>query len=294
MSKAYPTIPVTGAVVAVTGAARGIGLATATRFARRGAHVAIGDLDGDAARAAAEAIGHGARGYRLDVTAPDSFRAFIDAAESDFGDLDILVNNAGIMPIGAFLDEPEEVTRADFEVNVFAHMTAARIVAPKMIARGRGHIVNVTSAAGKIHSAGLAGYTAAKHAATAFSRSLREELRPHGVSVTAVLPSAINTQLVDGIPLGRLKIGVLPPSVVARRISSTVRHRPPLAGAPAGLATVLNLANLIPERIWLAARHLVNADRTLGPIDHDARAEYDARIAANTRPRDVLAREDGQ
>ncbi|MEZ0362548.1 SDR family NAD(P)-dependent oxidoreductase [Mycobacterium sp. pUA109] len=283
MSRPYPPIPVAGAVVAITGAARGIGFAVATRFARRGAHVAVGDLDGDAARAAADRLGDRARGYRLDVTDPDSFAAFVDAVERECGAIDILVNNAGIMPIGAFLDEPDAVTRACFEVNVFAHMTAARILAPRMIARGHGHIVNVTSAAGKIHSAGLAGYTAAKHAATAFSRSLREELRPHGVSVTAVLPSAINTQLVDGIPLGIIRLGVLPPSVVARRIESTVRRRPPLAGVPIGLATLLSLANLVPERLWLAGRRIVNADRTMGPIDRAARADYDARIAANTQ-----------
>jgi len=282
--RSYPQISVAGAVVVVTGAARGIGFAVASRFASRGATVALGDLDGQAAREAAAAIGHRAYGYQLDVTAPESFRAFLDTVESDCGAIDILVNNAGIMPIGAFLDEPDEITRACFDVNAFAHMTAARIAAPRMIDRGRGHIVNVTSAAGKIHSAGLASYTASKHAATAFSRSLREELRPHGVSVTAVLPAAVNTQLVDGIPLGILRIGVLSPRAVARRVESTVRRRPPLTGAPKGLTTLLTLANLIPERLWLAGRHIVNADRTMGPIDRTARAEYDARITANTHP----------
>ncbi|BBY55234.1 SDR family NAD(P)-dependent oxidoreductase [Mycolicibacillus koreensis] len=281
MSRPYPAIPMAGAVVVVTGGARGIGLSTASRFIARGARVAIGDLDELAAQTAAASLGESARGYQVDVGDTESFRAFLDRVEDDIGPVEILINNAGIMPIGAFLAEPEEVTRATFAVNVFAHMTAARIIAPRMIARGRGHIVNVTSAAGKIHSAGLAGYTAAKHAATAFSRSLREELRPHGVSVSAVLPSAINTQLVDGIPLGVVRIGVLPPSIVARRIESTVRRRPALAGAPHGLVPLLTFANLVPEWLWLAGRRLVNADRTLGPIDRVARAEYDARITAN-------------
>ncbi|WP_102144389.1 SDR family NAD(P)-dependent oxidoreductase [Mycobacterium hubeiense] len=283
MTRAYPEIPLTGAVVAVTGAARGIGLATAQRFAKRGARVAIGDLDGAAATDAAGAIGPQARGYQVNVTERDSFEEFVDAAERDLGAVDVLVNNAGIMPIGPFLDEREEVSATTFDVNVFAHMHAARILAPRMIRRGRGHIVNVTSAAGRLHSPGLATYTASKHAALAFSRSLREEIRPHGVSVTAVLPSAVNTQLVDGIPLGFIRFGVIPPSMVARRIVATVRSRPPLAGAPIGMTPLLAAANLVPERLWLLGRRIVNADRTMGPIDRDARAQYDARIDANLR-----------
>jgi NAD(P)-dependent dehydrogenase (short-subunit alcohol dehydrogenase family) len=279
--RAYPEIPLAGAVVAVTGAARGIGLATARAFAKRGAMVALGDLDESAVNDAATTIGSQGRGYLVNVTNADSFAEFIDAVEKELGPVHVLVNNAGIMPIGPFLEEPADVTEKTFGVNVFAHMHAARVVAPRMIDRGRGHIVNVTSAASRLHSPGLAGYTASKHAALAFSRSLREEIRPHGVSVTAVLPSAVNTQLVDGIPLGVLRFGVIPPAMVARRIVSTVRRRPPLAGVAFGLTPLLAAANLVPERLWLLGRRVVNADRTMGPIDRDARADYDARIAAN-------------
>lgn len=279
--RTYPEIRLAGAVVAVTGAARGIGLATAQTFAKRGSLVALGDLDGPAVKDAAAAIGPEALGYQVNVTQRNSFAEFVDAVEDEFGPVDVLVNNAGIMPIGPFLNERDEVTATTFGVNVFAHMHAARVVAPRMIDRGRGHIINVTSAASRLHSPGLAGYTASKHAALAFSRSLREEIRPHGVSVTAVLPSAVNTQLVDGIPLGLVRFGVISAAMVARRIVATVRSRPPLAGVPFGLTPLLAAANLVPERLWLLGRRLVNADRTMGPIDRDARAEYDARIEAN-------------
>src|SRR3954466_3732567 len=101
MSK--PPVPISGRVVAITGAARGLGLATAKALAERGARVAIGDLDGDLARVEAAALpGPGPHaGHSLDVTDPESFEAFLDQT-AELGLLDVLVNNAGIMPVGPF------------------------------------------------------------------------------------------------------------------------------------------------------------------------------------------------
>jgi NAD(P)-dependent dehydrogenase (short-subunit alcohol dehydrogenase family) len=280
--KATP-IEIGDAVVAVTGGARGIGRATAKAFHARGARVAIGDLHGDAAQEAARALGDRAWGFGLDAGDRDSYAAFVAAVEEHIGPIDVLVNNAGIMPVGPMLDEPDDVSHAQMNVNFWAHYHAFKLVAPGMVKRGRGHIVNVTSGAGKVHTAGLAVYCATKHAATALSRSVREELGGTGVTVTAVLPVAVNTQLTDGIPLHLLPFGiervfVLEPESVADAIVGTLKRRPALAGVPRALVPILDIAQLVPERAWLVAKRLTNANITMGPIDREARREYDSRI----------------
>jgi NAD(P)-dependent dehydrogenase (short-subunit alcohol dehydrogenase family) len=273
------------AVVAVTGGGRGIGFATAKAFAGRGARVAIGDLQLEAADAAARELGERAWGFALDAGDRHSYAAFVASTEEHVGPIDVLVNNAGIMPIGPLLDEPEAVSAAQMNVNFWAHYHGLKLVAPGMVQRGRGHIVNVTSAAGKIHAAGLAMYCATKHAANALSRGAREELDGTGVTVTAVMPAAVNTQLTDGIPFDFFPFGIeraliLKPESVAETIVGTLKNRPALAGAPRGLVTALHLIQFIPEPVWMLGRRMTKANRTMGPIDRAARAEYDARIEA--------------
>ena len=107
-----------GQVAAITGAARGIGKATAQAFARDGMKVAIGDLDAELAEQAAAEVGPNAAGFALDVTRRDSFEAFVDAAEERFGPLDVLVNNAGIMQIGRFIDEDDLTARRMVDINI--------------------------------------------------------------------------------------------------------------------------------------------------------------------------------
>src|SRR5580692_615810 len=101
------TEPVAGKIVAITGAARGIGRATAEALARRGARVAIGDLDRALAERTASDIGSGTIALELDVTQRGSFAAFLDAVEARLGPVDVLVNNAGIMPVGPFVEEDD-------------------------------------------------------------------------------------------------------------------------------------------------------------------------------------------
>src|SRR4051794_7716182 len=127
MSK--PVIPISSRVIAISGAARGLGLATAKALAERGARVAIGDLDGDLARVEAAALpGAGPHaGYALDVTDPSSFEAFLDATVEELGPLDVIINNAGIMPVGAFAQEDPTVTRRQVEINFLGVTTGTRL-----------------------------------------------------------------------------------------------------------------------------------------------------------------------
>ncbi|MGH3723995.1 MAG: SDR family NAD(P)-dependent oxidoreductase [Mycobacterium sp.] len=275
----FAEIQVDGAIALVTGGARGIGLAIAHQLARKGAQVVIADLDGDAAGRAADEIGLGARGLALDVTECDEYLRVVAEIEKSVGPIDIVVNNAGIMPVGPLLEESRGVAEATMRVNFWSHYISYQVLAPRMIARGRGHFINVTSAAGAIHSPGLASYVASKHAATGFARSAREELVGTGVTISTVMPAAVRTQLVDGIPFKWWeKLGIIPPGWVARDAVGTLRHRPAVVGSPRGTVLALRLQHLVPEWLWLFSRRIVNADRTVGPVDRKARSEYDGRI----------------
>lgn len=197
----YPAIDLNGAVVAITGGARGIGRATAAAFLREGARVAIGDLEHDLAEATARELGLSVRAYALDVTDSESFAAFVSDVEADLGPLDVLVNNAGVMPIAPFLEESEKVSATTMNVNVWGPINGLRLALPGMVARGRGHVVNIASLAGKTYLPGLAVYCASKHAVVGLTATVRSEVAPSGVSVSAVLPSMVNTELSAGVPV---------------------------------------------------------------------------------------------
>ncbi|QCH25585.1 SDR family NAD(P)-dependent oxidoreductase [Mycobacteroides salmoniphilum] len=275
----FTEIQMESAIALVTGGARGIGLSIAQRLAREGVRVVIADLDGEAAARAAREIGSGAQGFALDVAEFDEYLRVVTEVEETIGPIDIVVNNAGIMPVGPLLGELRGVAEATMRVNFWSHYISYQVLAPRMIARGRGHFINVTSAAGAIHSPGLASYVASKHAATGFARSAREELVGTGVTISTVMPAAVRTQLVDGIPFKWWeKLGIIPPEWVARDAVRTVRNRPAVVGSPRGTVLALRLQHLIPEWLWLLGRRVVNADRTVGPVDRRARSEYDGRI----------------
>src|SRR6185295_861583 len=160
-----------GKVVAITGGARGIGKATATALVRKGCRVAIGDLDLALAEQTAAELGGGTVAFALDVTDRGSFTAFLDAAERELGPLDVVVNNAGIMPVTPFAEEPDDSIKRQLDINVYGVIVGMQLAMKRFVPRGKGHIVNLASQAGKGGFPGIATYSATKHAVVGVSEA---------------------------------------------------------------------------------------------------------------------------
>lgn len=265
-------ISLNGASVAITGAARGIGYATARAFIAAGARVFIGDLDADLAKSAADELG--CAGAGLDVRSRDSWGKFL----ADVGSpLQILVNNAGIMPAGRFVDESDAVTDSIIDVNLNGVLRGTKLVLPGMLERGSGHIVNVASYLGEVPAAGLATYCASKHAVVGFSEALRDELAGTGVTVTTVLPSAVRTDLVSGVKLGGL-LPTVDPEDIAEAIVATCRNRTAIVAVPGWMRSYEAASALLPDKVLGAIRGRLTRQRVLRTLDTGARAAYDERI----------------
>ncbi|MEU3011581.1 SDR family oxidoreductase [Nocardia asteroides] len=273
----YPRIDLDGALVAITGAARGIGLATAAAFVAEGAYVALGDLDEALAVQAAEGLGDRAMGHVLDVTDKASYAAFLAAAAAwRGGPLDVLVNNAGVMPNGAFLEQSDRIDQLTMDVNVYGVIHGMRLALPGMVERGYGHVVNVASLAGKFPIKGLAVYNASKYAVVGLTAATRLEMDDTGVSVSAVLPSAVRTELSSGIDYGILP--AVDPEDIAAAVVRTVRTRSAETAVPSYVGLAANAAGLVPERVMRLARRAAHDDAAITRVDDRVRRAYLDRI----------------
>jgi len=268
------SIAISGRMVAITGGARGLGLATAKELASRGARAAIGDLDGDLARVEAAALpGPGPHaGYPLDVTDQESFAAFLDQA-GELGPLEVLINNAGIMPVAPFVQEDAVVTRRQIEINLLGVTTGSRLALDRMLPRGSGHIVNLSSAAGRIAVPGEAVYTATKHAVVGFGEALRAELRGTGIEVSTILPSLAATELAAGMRPPRF-VPMVKPEQVAKAIAKTL-ERPRLEViVPGWTAPLVRMTLALPAGGRDLVRRFFGVDEVSGEVDSSARASY--------------------
>ena len=265
-----------GRRIAITGAGRGIGLATAKTLFQRGATIVIGDLDIESATAAAGLVGPGTEAYPVDVSDYQSFAAFHKEATSD-APLDVLINNAGIMPIGRFLDQSADRHRRAVEINVMGCINGMHLALPAMVERGRGHIVNIASSAGKTPVPGGLTYCGTKAAVIALTETARVEYADSGVRFTCVMPSFTNTELIAGTS-GLRFIPTAQPDDVAEAIAAVVARPTADVFVPKIIGPILNSQPLIGRRLRDLVNQQLGAYSAFLDFDTKARAEYQHRI----------------
>lgn len=185
-----------GKVVVVTGAASGIGAALARRFAAAGADaVVVADRDERGAAAVAAELGARGRAAVIDVAEAGAVAALIGRTLAEFGRIDVFCSNAGITT-GIGIEDPDDLWRTALQVNVMAHVYAARAVLPSMLARGSGYLLNTASAAGLLTSPGDAPYAVTKHAAVALAEWLSVTYGERGIGVSVLCPMGVATPLL--------------------------------------------------------------------------------------------------
>ncbi len=270
-----------GRLVAITGGARGIGRATAARLAAEGATVAIGDLDETLARRTATELGRNVHAYTVDVTDRDSFAAFLDAVEADLGPLDVLVNNAGIMLLGPFTAQDDDSIDLQIDVNLKGVLYGMKLAAPRMVARGGGHIVNLASMVGKAGYRGGVTYSATKHAVVGATEALRSELRDTGVQVSTVMPAVVNTELGSGLP--SVSVPPVDPADVAEVILHVLETRKAEAMVPRWLWGLTAFTSVLPPTWRAAIGRAMKADGILWDTDTSTRAAYVDRVRGGAR-----------
>jgi short-subunit dehydrogenase len=271
-----------GKTIAITGAARGIGYATAKALLVRGARVVIGDRDvalQESAVADLTKLGQ-VSGYPLDVSDKESFATFLDKARTDgLGRIDVLINNAGVMPVGPFLEQSDKAIRSAIEVNFYGVLTGCQLVLPEMVSRRSGHIVNIASLAGMLAVPGQVVYAGTKFAVVGLSTGLADEFAPQGVEVSCVMPTFTNTELISGTHPGAAQKPVEPEEIAASVVK--VLDRPTtLVSVPAPLRFVSAITpTLSPKaRRWLSRK--MGNDTVFLNFDRTARASYEQRAQA--------------
>ncbi len=190
-----PPFDVNGRTVFITGAARGIGAATAERMHRRGANVALVGLEPQRMHALASRLGDRAAAFEADVTDHDALRRAVDGTVQRFGGIDVAIANAGIAFTGALATAPIEQVERTFAVNLLGVWRTDRAVVEQLIAR-RGYLLNISSMTALFHPPLIGAYATAKSGVDALSDCLRVELAPSGVRVGCAYFGFLDTDLV--------------------------------------------------------------------------------------------------
>ncbi|WP_019970355.1 SDR family oxidoreductase [Mycobacterium sp. 141] len=271
-----------GKTIAITGAARGIGYATAAALLARGARVVIGDRDVALQESAVVELTKLGRvsGYPLDVTDRESFATFLDKARTDGGGhIDVLINNAGVMPIGPFLEQSEQSIRSSIEVNVYGVLTGCRLALPDMVKRRSGHVINIASLSGLIPLPGQVVYVGAKYAVVGLSTALADEMAPHGVNVSVVMPPFTNTELIAGTKSSG-PIKPVEPEDIAAAIIKTLNKPKTQVSVPPPLRFTAQAAQLLPPRGRRWLNKALGLDTVFLNYDAAKRKSYEDRAQA--------------
>jgi all-trans-retinol dehydrogenase (NAD+) len=232
-----------GEIVVITGAGSGIGRLLAIKLSQSGCRLALWDVDEKNVELVAASIredpkalyGSDCRAYQVDVTDRKKVYEVAERVKSDLGPVDILINNAGIVSGKSLLETPDERIVKLFEINAIAHFWTIKAFLGSMVQRNHGHIVTISSAAGKTGVAGLVDYCSSKFAAVGTHESLRTELRKlgkNGVSSLAVCPYYIKTGMFEGVRSYSVMLPILDPDYVVNRIVQSIRDRDTLLCMP--------------------------------------------------------------
>ena len=188
-----------GKVAIITGAAKGIGFATAQRFSQEGAKVVIADMNLEAVKSAAAQVPN-AEAYAMNVTDRASIQAVVDQVMQKHGCIDILINNAGITQDARLIKMTEAQFDAVIDVNLKGVFNCTQLIVPHMLEAGSGSIVNASSVVGIYGNFGQTNYSATKFGVIGFTKTWARELGPKGVRVNAVCPGFISTEMVKAMP----------------------------------------------------------------------------------------------
>jgi D-sorbitol dehydrogenase (acceptor) len=212
-------------VAVITGGARGIGRAIATRYVAEGARVAIADINDAEAQSVAEQIGGGAFGVALNVTNEASIDAMVASVVERAGRIDILVNNAGVFEMAPLLEITRESYTKQFAVNVEGLLFTLQAVARQMVAQGEGgKIVNFASQAGRRGEALVAVYCASKAAVISLTQSAGLALIKYGINVNAIAPGVVDTPMWDVVDAQFAKYENLPLGEKKRQVGAAVPY----------------------------------------------------------------------
>jgi NAD(P)-dependent dehydrogenase (short-subunit alcohol dehydrogenase family) len=258
-------VELAGKHVVVTGAASGIGRACATRFASDGARVVLADRDEARVGAVADEIGGLA--IVTDVGREADIVSLIAAAQERYGPIDLFFSNAGVAGPGGGPEAPDDELQATWEINVMAHVWAARALLPGWVERGEGYLLSTASAAGLLTQVSAMAYSVTKHAAVALAEWLAITYGDAGIKVSCLCPQGVRTPMLDIAledPVGAAPLlagGLKEPEEVAAAVVEGLRDERFLILPHEEVANHLALKGAQPERWLRGMRRLVRQAR---------------------------------